>query len=747
MAYPAALITVECRIGLALSQLGTQVRTTVTVTPTLRVVFTHESEATMLSDIPDKLVVQPGEIGVLELPAVDQDRLTTQTGGLIPEGEYLLELRVLEERFEGSKVVATRRYAKFLAPTLADVGDGIDVDGVPTTAGEPGSNLPEWIQTVADAREARDEAEFAAGSVTALAVGDTLTLPPETPADVVLAGAPGAPVLNFKIPEGKRGLPGVNAVPADEAVAAYVGGPSATHTAVATAIGAAFTARLSFNVKDFGALGDGTTDDGPSITAALTAAAGHTLIFPVGTYATSIRHVVAADTWIVGESAVLIQLPGSNTTGQIFQIPFNADRVKIRGFIFPDGGLTNYLGVETCRIHTLASYGTFEDNVFSDSANMRYGVMIKSASAIGNVVQNSRFYGVGIMAAYGGSKHSLVQGNYIVDSEQNGITSSGNITTQFNMYNIIKDNVIINSKRMGIEDQGRTRSNIITGNTIIAPQHMGISAVGEGDKVEGNTITDTAHYAIEVTPAGAIVRGNSVRYTSETPTTNNNAIGVQVVPSPTWADFSRHGAVISENVLERCRRGVSTAAGVPSVTVANNVITDWTLRGIDTVLSPHSVISGNQLRQTLPGAATARKGLQPAANSRVISNVLRYESDGLEEAIGLVSNGNNIIFAFNTIDGGGNPAEIAAGGASMSGLIFIGNGLFNGSRMVTTGVSQSMYIDNTGFGNAQGLQSFYNGAAVAKPSGTPAASNNLATVIALANDLRAKLIELNLIAS
>jgi len=44
---------------------------------------------------------------------------------------------------------------------------------------------------------------------------------------------------------------------------------------------------LHINVKDFGAKGDGVTDDYASITAAITAAAGQVLVFPTGVYRTS----------------------------------------------------------------------------------------------------------------------------------------------------------------------------------------------------------------------------------------------------------------------------------------------------------------------------------------------------------------------------------------------------------------------------------------------------------------------------
>lgn len=82
--------------------------------------------------------------------------------------------------------------------------------------------------------------------------------------------------------QGAPGLPGVNAVPADLAVAGYIAttGTSATKTAL----------RRPFDVKDYGATGDGIVDDTTFVNAAITAATAAgafgtgVVYFPAGTY-------------------------------------------------------------------------------------------------------------------------------------------------------------------------------------------------------------------------------------------------------------------------------------------------------------------------------------------------------------------------------------------------------------------------------------------------------------------------------
>jgi hypothetical protein len=83
---------------------------------------------------------------------------------------------------------------------------------------------------------------------------------------------------------GPQGLPGVNAVPADEAVAAYMSGsagPTLTFSALS---------RRGIDVHDFGALGDGVADDTQSIKKAISYASGRgggVVLFPKGTYRSS----------------------------------------------------------------------------------------------------------------------------------------------------------------------------------------------------------------------------------------------------------------------------------------------------------------------------------------------------------------------------------------------------------------------------------------------------------------------------
>ncbi|MGX9349159.1 hypothetical protein, partial [Microbacterium sp. KNMS] len=101
-------------------------------------------------------------------------------------------------------------------------------------------------------------AKGAKGDTGTFADANAVSVPADQPAEVFLTGPETAKVANFRIP---RGLPGVNAVAADEAYAAYV---AALDSQTRAALENVFTPKgvFSVNVEDVGAPIDGAGDAG-----------------------------------------------------------------------------------------------------------------------------------------------------------------------------------------------------------------------------------------------------------------------------------------------------------------------------------------------------------------------------------------------------------------------------------------------------------------------------------------------------
>ena len=86
----------------------------------------------------------------------------------------------------------------------------------------------------------------------------------------------------------------------------------------------------TLSVKDFGATGDGTTDDTVAIQAALTAGAGKSVYFPAGTYITSAGLNVSGNTYVYGDGG----------TANISVQPSANVETYNQGFVLTASGIT-----------------------------------------------------------------------------------------------------------------------------------------------------------------------------------------------------------------------------------------------------------------------------------------------------------------------------------------------------------------------------------------------------------------------
>jgi len=94
-----------------------------------------------------------------------------------------------------------------------------------------------------------------------------------------------------------------------------------------------------YNVKAFGAVGDGTTDDTAAIFSAISAAgSGDTIYFPPGTYLTSGFSVTDKALRLVGAGVEASIIKGSEATGQVFLSNGTNIRSEIRDLTIDAGG-------------------------------------------------------------------------------------------------------------------------------------------------------------------------------------------------------------------------------------------------------------------------------------------------------------------------------------------------------------------------------------------------------------------------
>lgn len=103
---------------------------------------------------------------------------------------------------------------------------------------------------------------------------------------------------------------------------------------------------LPINVKDYGAVGDGTTDDTAAIQAALTAFAsvGGELLFPVGTYkVTSNLSVAPAVLGKIRATGAVLKVGATWPTGAVAVLTINGSNLTVSGLCVDGNGLADRL--------------------------------------------------------------------------------------------------------------------------------------------------------------------------------------------------------------------------------------------------------------------------------------------------------------------------------------------------------------------------------------------------------------------
>lgn len=112
-------------------------------------------------------------------------------------------------------------------------------------------------------------------------------------------------------PRGEQGLAGVGALPADEAVADWIGKVSHTSTALKKFH---WKQGVRVDVRAYGAVGDGETDDTDAIRACIEASTGKTIVFPAGEWLVTSTITVPEHTTIhgVGDDSVIVFNPSDD---------------------------------------------------------------------------------------------------------------------------------------------------------------------------------------------------------------------------------------------------------------------------------------------------------------------------------------------------------------------------------------------------------------------------------------------------
>lgn len=354
-----------------------------------------------------------------------------------------------------------------------------------------------------------------------------------------------------------------------EAMQAELGlNPSGAAATVAARLNNANTV----NVKDYGATGNGSTDDSAAIRSALTAGAGKTVVFPAGTYLVSQDGSnlwclsVPADTRIVG--------PGTLKLAAGAAISVSVFRVGASGVTFDALGIDGNKDNNTTDEHRHGILG----NVTSDLTV--FGCRIVNCTGDGVLLNKMTRVGISY--------------NYMSGHERNAVTlygdGAGNNTTHVR----ITDNYLacaVQPVDSEPENSATTDDITVTGNTLVSDADYGVTVSGSRWSITGNRIQGGV-YLIDSTEVSLL--GNTI-------------IGTTNMYASTFGAVDVYGGcdslTISNNTIKTAKAGHKGIA-VFNVTTANDdvVISGNAIAVLDTTgiecRSSTSIITGNTVTTT-----------------------------------------------------------------------------------------------------------------------------------------------------
>lgn len=381
------------------------------------------------------------------------------------------------------------------------------------------------------------------------------------------------------------------------------------------------------NVKDYGAVGDGSTDDSVAIAEAIAAATpGQAVFFPnsSGAYIITAPIVTAAQgIKIFGNGAVISGL--SWTQFQFLRFS-GAAQCVVEGLTFFGNSPASATSLGLAHIEVIDSTDiTIRNCWFNTSASS--GVWVTGACSHVSIVGN-RF--TGNFCAIFSDDNTVSQPTFLLIAN-NVIEDGLSATSKVNYSGGIKVS--------GVGTANTTAGHSITGNVITRPGQMGIEIQGQINDctISGNSVND-ADFGISVSDSlRATVSGNSVKAASN--------YGIEVASNSA-------GCAVSGNTIDGHDAGGSrvtdvgiSISGSSDCTATGNVVRNFSGTGIQTFICNNITITGNTIRSQEGNGVL----LQGSYTCSVCSNIITSVSNSMRLGVIIDASGSTGAYAGFTI--------------------------------------------------------------------------------------------------
>jgi parallel beta-helix repeat protein len=452
------------------------------------------------------------------------------------------------------------------------------------------------------------------------------------------------------------------------------------------------------NVFDFGAIGDGISDDTVAFQAAATSAAGKTLYVPAG-FTYIVKNIqLSANTYVFGGGNLKLKVLAAGDGSPILKI--NGNNVTIDGILFdgdkaaqPADGFSDSYAISVTGLGRAyrAAINTGGEPTSGNFTNITvqncffsntYGAGLATQNCSGvrflsNICDSLYFESVFASTTTSGKTDIQITGNKITNIASGHVSINPNaiLVAQSDRV-IISDNIIFDVERDGIKQEGGNDI-VISNNTIQSNSIDGFPAIA----VQGNSTI------------GLAITGNVLR---------NVQRGIQL-NSALFTSVTISGNSI-HNTTAATGDGIQLAsmtAGSTDITIAGNTISNVNRFGVYATPLPNKLkIVGNSISGKLNGNQI---GIGFAADTATTSNALTIENNIISDFVQSASS-NGVITTFTNV--------------TITNLVCRGNTILAGastnravSLQLTNGLSgvfDNNYVDGLIVGTQTGLTSFGN---------------------------------------
>lgn len=431
-----------------------------------------------------------------------------------------------------------------------------------------------------------------------------------------------------------------------------------------------------FNVKDFGAVGDGVTDDAPAINALLSSiSAGDSVYFPNGRYRLGQNLFPPSDSTVFGESDAAVLLPDADFSAPVnhpiwikgqnnvvvhdLQIDCQDPTIAARAAVMLTDG-SSFVTIQNMYIRRCGQYGigvgdkqksppyfgglhglqilnnrvdmtgaTYPTAIGieilpkgSGPYNSNPGIIIADNSVIADAASN----GIKVNNQSG----ARITGNYVTSRGVSGSVSAINLGTSEN--SVIEGNTVIGgvngivvSGAIGNVPNGARNHNITVSDNII--NNSSYAAIWSPDGFDGLTIhqnallsSSTGGSGIRLNPASS----NGHEFSNVTIDLNSIrgfALGIYI---PEVAGLNAPGAIIRQNAITSPYAVAIQVSGPDIQVLQNNIINTGTsglqITGARAVASNNSITDSNTRGVADQGGLIFLSGDNPLINGNIVLN-------------------------------------------------------------------------------------------------------------------------------